>query len=592
MLTAESTSTHFVLPSWWVRAYEGASLGDDEDESAFERACATGLAPVLTPLEMNALAIVLDNLQRQILSGNHRVLTIQADEHLKHASTTVRSRLFAFERIMQQLAGVRVLSAPDAGRRKAYKLFASDALLEGDGELTAAVELVPTRLGPELILGLADPHLDLIRMALGEAEAGSVIGNQPPLGIWRSIWLELQAGVEQILFLRMERGMQWDFRWLQLDGVFGLPLAELFGGIRLPESRADSGLVELTRRLRVLDRLGKRLASHGFLQPAQSDQFLAVDERDEHKLELVWQIGKGRLATEAMTRFRVANADFVARHRFEDFGDGFHRLFLGPTPSHDTLSAARAAWSQVSALPASAEAKTALAFKQSQPVSPQALFHEWRLRRTYAQPFPLPEFLVQGPLAQLTAPGSEGETAERFAGFCVYLEETPDLPNLLGDHAFASFASPLSKGSRELREHVTGLLTPRDAPARELAPAPQPVRSAGPVSASLVTGTGAARAAEPELAVETEAAPRQAAVSGALASRMRRIATEELQKMRASAPDRYAELRRAFFGSIDAEQRRTILDCQRTMPVNMFEEHLRHRLVRYMVDNPGAWRTT
>ncbi len=603
-----SAHTHLILPSWWVRAYEAASAADDGDESAMARACASGLAPVLNPQELNALGVVLDTLQRQILSGNHRVLTIRAEEHLKHASTTVRSRLFTFERIMQQLAGVRVLATPEQGQRRAFKLFASDAFLDGGDDGAAAVELVPTRLGPELLLGLADPHLDLVRLALGEPEAGTILGRQPPLGIWRSIWLELQQGLEQVLFLRMERGMQWDFRWLQLDGVFGLTLDELFQGLKVPESRHPDKLAELTRRLRVLDRLGKKLAAHGFLQPAQSDQYLAVDAREERSLELVWQMGRGRLATEAMTRYRSAAADFMLRHRFEDFGDAFHRLFLGPAPAPDALNAARAAWARLGAQSAPASAKTALSFRQTQPLLPQALFHEWRLRRQATGPLPLPEFLRSGPLAQLTAPDGDGDLEARFAAFCAYIGETPGLGRMLEEAAFATFASPLSKSSRELREHVTGLLTPQRAavpPADEGGSARARADDAGGAArpdgsgarpgdgARPQFGSGASAALAKRAPDEApEVAPRQAAVSGALASRMRKIASEELQKMQASAPDRFADLRRAFFSSIDPEQRKTIVDCQRTMPTTMFDEHLRHRLVRYMVENPGAWRTT
>jgi hypothetical protein len=459
--TPSTAPTHLILPSWWVRAYETAATADDESESAMARARASGLAPVLNPLELNALATVLDGLQRQIFAGGHRVLTIQADEHRKHASTTVRSRLFTFERIVQQLAGVRVLEpTPEVGQRKAYKLFASDAFLE-DAAGIAAIELIPTRLGPELLLGLADPHLDLVRLALGEPEAGAILGGRPPLGLWRSVWLELGQGLEQALLLRMERGMQWDFRWLQLDGVFGLTLDELFAGLKVPEGRhAGDQLVELTRRLRCLDRLGKKLAAHGFLQTAQSEQYLAVDAREEQSLELVWQIGRGRLGAEAMERYRGACADFMLKHRYEDFGDHVHRLFLGPAPSSEQLNAARADWAQLKTVPAPAAAKMALSFRQSQPVSPHALFHEWRLRSARTGLFPLPEFLRSGLLASLVASGIEG-----FSAFCAYIEDTPDLGRMLEESAFGTFVSPRAKSSVELREHLASLLSPASVAA-------------------------------------------------------------------------------------------------------------------------------
>ncbi len=581
-----SIAPHLVLPAWWVRAYEETTFSDGPEESAMRRAAQAGLAPVMSSVELNALAVVLASLQEQMLAGQHRLLVIRSEDHLKHASTTVKSRLFAFERIVQQLAGVRILAPGVDKVRRSYKIFAADSFISGEGDSTA-VELLPTRLGAELTLGLADPHLDLVRLAAGEPEAHTVLGGKAPLGLWRSVWLEL-GGLEQSLFLRVERAMQWETRWLTLDGVFGLPLDELFRGLRLPETRDAGSTAELVRRLRVLDRLGRRLASHGFLAPAAADQYLAVDAKEETEIVLAWQAGRERLASEAMCAYRVRVAEFFVRHRFADFGDAFHRLFLGPSPTHDALATARADWGRLTALPVDPEAATAVGFSPCQPLAMAALFHEWRLRRSFAQPFPLPDLVVHGRLSELTAPGgSESVVAERFAAFARYFAEHPQLGASLQNVAFASYASTASKASRELRERLSAALTPPSPEVRLSGDAPKAAARElpSPQSATQASAGGASVGVAARPVVE-------GSVSGALASRMRRIASDELAKMRASAPERYGELRRAYFSSIDVDQRRTILDCQKTMPVTMFEEHLKHRLVRYMVENPGGWRTT
>src|SRR6185437_15927736 len=98
---------------------------------------------------------------------------------------------------------------------------------------------------------LADPHLELVRNATGRAEAGDALGDHAPLVVRRSIWLEL-VGPEQQLLLRLERAMQWEFRWLQLEGIFGLPLSELFSDLPLPAAPRGTAGGELARRLRVL----------------------------------------------------------------------------------------------------------------------------------------------------------------------------------------------------------------------------------------------------------------------------------------------------------------------------------------------------
>jgi hypothetical protein len=72
---------------------------------------------------------------------------------------------------------------------------------------------------------------------------------------------------------------------------------------------------------------------------------------------------------------------------------------------------------------------------------------------------------------------------------------------------------------------------------------------------------------------------------------MLKTAGEELAKICANEPERYAELKRAYLGSLDDAGRRLMLDVQRRIQPTMFEAQLRQRLVRYMVENPGAWRS-
>jgi hypothetical protein len=43
--------------------------------------------------------------------------------------------------------------------------------------------------------------------------------------------------------------------------------------------------------------------------------------------------------------------------------------------------------------------------------------------------------------------------------------------------------------------------------------------------------------------------------------------------------------------TLDETSRRLLLDVQKRIQPSMFDEQLRQRLVRYMVENPGAWRS-
>ena len=178
MEQAEPTSfaTHLMLPGWWVRAYEAASLAEASGAGAMAQACAAGLAPAMSPLEMNALAMVLASLQEQLLrptglEPGREELSLSSEEHLKHAGTAVRGRRFAFEKVIQILTGVRLLREGADGSLRSQAPFAGDRWTLAPGgagtsqEVGVALTLAP--LGRELLLGLADPHQDLVRFAAG-----------------------------------------------------------------------------------------------------------------------------------------------------------------------------------------------------------------------------------------------------------------------------------------------------------------------------------------------------------------------------------------------------------------------------------------
>jgi hypothetical protein len=74
-------------------------------------------------------------------------------------------------------------------------------------------------------------------------------------------------------------------------------------------------------------------------------------------------------------------------------------------------------------------------------------------------------------------------------------------------------------------------------------------------------------------------------------SRMMKIAADELQKIKKNHPEQYAELKKAYLDSLDEGGRKLIFDVQKRMQSHLFEEHLRQRILRFMVENPGAWRS-
>lgn len=566
------------MPAWWIRAYEAAVLSEADGASAMTHAVRAGLAPAFSPVEMNALAAILASLQEQILVGKHQRLAVVTEEHLKHAGTASKPRRLLFEKVVQILTGVRLLSVGDDGATESQRLFAADAWrLEDDGNAT--VELKPALLGLELVLGFGDAHLDLVRVAQGEKSSQSVLGEAAPLTLARSLWLDL-AGIDQMLLLRLERAMQWQCRWLQLEGVFGMPVSELFQGVQLGEPKGrDVAGGELAQRLRALARLGKKLSAHGVLQGSQADCYLAVAEAEEKELSLVWQLTRERLASETMMSYRQSVATFTATHRYGDFLEPLLRLFVPKAPRDDELAGARALWERLSLVEDAPAEISGLEHTPSQMLSPRVLFFELLQRQQQKSKWPLPEALLRSPIGPLLAshPGEEGVA---LLGFSRLLDESPDLLRALRDVPMATLTSQASLKDRDLQLHLQGLLKPRasvvvSTPATTIAPDSQ------------------IDSVSDKDDVPAESAPRRkGAVSGALASRMLRIASDELARMRTAHPDRFSELKRAYLNSLDEVGRRLMLDVQKRMQQSLFEEHLRQRLVRFMVENPGSWRSS
>ena len=149
-------------------------LAEGGATSAMQQAYMAGVAPALGSLELNSLAMVLANLQEQILQGKFAALTINSEEHLKHAGTAARSRRFVFEKIVQVLVGLRLLSPGSDGALTSYSPILADKWrrLGDGGEFEIGIKL--TALGPELLLGFSDAHSDMVRFARSGGEANAI----------------------------------------------------------------------------------------------------------------------------------------------------------------------------------------------------------------------------------------------------------------------------------------------------------------------------------------------------------------------------------------------------------------------------------
>jgi hypothetical protein len=555
-------STHLVLPAWWVRAHDAAGRAETRGDGAMAQAVAARLAPALSVVELAALASVLAQLQVALLAGATGALQLSLGGHLKHAGQSMRARRFAYERLLQELAGLRIV-LPDAtgGAWRTQALFAAEAWRLSDGD-DLVVDLTPTAAGADLLLGACDLHVELLRRTEGLPEVRPALGREAPLAVWRSVWLDL-AGPELELFLRIERAMQWEQRWLDLDGSFSIPLAAL------TEEFGRTG--DFAARLRQLARLGRRLAMHGLLVPRFDGRFLAFGDEAEDGPLVVWQAGRERLVSDAGRRHVVAVSEWNRRFRLQPQAGALAQVFVAPDADQ---AVAEALAREVLALPAPEDAVWALWDASSGLLAPQMIFLELALRTRARGVLALPDAAMAGPFAALADPAAAESVAARFAAFCTALAGEPEFARNLRTVPLATLASEVS------REHVQPIWQNRAsatavpaAPRGEAKPRLVPV--AMPAAGSVAAATASA-----------------AGEGDHFASRMRKTASDELARLRAGDPAKYAALKRAYFESLDDGARRMMLDVQRQLEPTKFEEQLRPQLVRFMVEHPGAWRSS
>lgn len=611
-------ATHMLLPAWWVRAFESSLLSEQVGLGAIDQALRAQLSPALQPLEMGALAAVLGAVQEQILSGNGRSLKLDIPRYVKEAGAGAgaKTKRYAYEKIAQILTAVKVLEPTSSGI-VGRPLFSGESwMLGGQNDRDVTFMLNPGPIGLELLLGISDAHVDFLRRLRHEEVAHNSIGSHGPLMVWKSLWLEM-TGIEPLLYLRLERAMQWEFKWLQLDGTFGLPLNALFQGLE-----SDFG-----KQLKVLSRLGKRFEGHGFVAPVKSDQYLAFSPEDAADPSLVWQIGRERLSSDVLSSYcALAHKSLITHHLGPStVGTRVHagilahlcermiRVFLPREATSEEFSQGKNSWETLFQAAQVENREPNLQIPpQSLPLEPSlfistvVLFFELLLRSMdqdqspSSNPLAIPDIIVHSPIGSLFSSQNPLPLEERFKAFESILQDSTELIQAFCEYPLATLTSKVSQKDQRLmslledkarptlsHESLTKPLLIKPREPEELSKTTPPLQMSTTISSALGADKEPSAAANLQPSQNSSNPPTASSPS----SRIMKIAADELQKIKKNHPERYAELKKAYLDSLDEGGRKLIYDVQKRMQSHLFEEHLRQRILRFMVENPGAWRS-
>ena len=620
MTECRTQQARFFVPEWWVIAYQRALAGSSVEGAGFGFDLTPGLLlPSLDATELNFLAHMLGDFQEQILdsgSDPNGSLKLKPDHLARHIGATASGVTSIFSRLLQVVPGLR-LAVPeqDAGSDLVQQttimpqhLFSSEKWHEDTpgqgtnrpggpmGRLVGELKLAP--MAAEAILGYDGSHSALVNRLVQSRHSIEFRNSATPLVLWRSVWLDLNAQ-EQALLLRMETAIQWDFRWLHLDGIFSENIFELCKGIKFPTTRGSTSgesQSELSRCLRLLARLGRKLIGHGWLATPAEDSYLAVGGAKEGREvlqgpDLVWRISPQRLNLEDLQKYRSRVADWLRYQRWKAaspvWTDFLQKIAGGKIP-------ARATETSVELLQGTGKssAPATVLLGPATIIDLPALYSEWLCRQLPGCKIPLPEAIAHSRAAEICAPTSSAPPEEGAGNLGLWLADNPEIVAILRNSPMATLASDVTWSHPDMRAMV-GQWRGASAHFNSLA---QAAGSGKELVDGAVLGTAAGESSKSggnghPLAKDGGVAS-VAVQAQVQASRMRRVAIEELQRIKEGQPDQYRDLKATFLRSLDEASRKVFAEVQARMEPRVFDEHLRQRLVKFMIDHPASWRST
>jgi hypothetical protein len=310
------------------------------------------------------------------------------------------------------------------------------------------------------------------------------------------------------------------------------------------------------------------------------DQYLAFDMASDHST-LAWQVSNERHLDAPRTALMKEIAGWMESDRATDFVPSLARICLPRTVSADRMNKAQQLWTATKKATISRQYYPGLENASAQPILPSLLFFELCLRAGEKDGFAIPQEFFAGPLKDIVN-SAESSAGEAFGHFCEFLSDTYDFTNAVRSVPYVSLAARVTREMKEFSYKLKDLAKPFPQESVIVSVDEEQKVEAEQQFASNQIRKVAGGSSEND-------APKKSQISQALATRMLKTASEELSRMRGTYPDRYQQLKKSYITSLDESSRSLFLDFQRRMQPSVFEDHIKQKLIKYMVDNPGSW---
>lgn len=588
--------TQLFLPSWWVRTFEHTFLHENSPLDSLNLSIKSQITPPRRCTELVQLSLLLSDIQDKILrqskNENHIVIDPQKYAYLGPLKTSGTQK-FLIGKPVQDFSNLKlVIQDPHHSKSRLMPLFTHEEWTH----ITPDKAMVNLELSPEareLILGYIEPYTELERSLSHSFELETLLNDQGPLSLWRSIWFDFQ-GVEQILFLRLEKAVQWDFNLLHLEGGFGLSFNALFDQIDsfLPKGEA-SPLPEssFVKRLRFLMRLGQKMIDHGLFCPRVSDQFLAFgNENMESGPKIVWQVAEDRFRSEEIENYSLLVSSFFVKTLIPASLNKILRLFIANLPDYNAISQlASEGWERIAKCEMIDAHRPVSTLSHNKLLLPHLLFTEWGIRQLPGHKFPLPASIVSSEAGRLAKIDPSYPIEERFKAFVRTISKSQDYNVAIEKLPLCSLITPANKSIPTFKQDLTeSCLSNRSRV--NLHDVNHDANKNSPIKPQSIETSSPKQPIHPK-SIDAAINKSNTTMSNIILTRMRKLAADELKKMQNSNKGGYQALKSQYLSSLDETGRKLVLDVQKRMQPELFNDHLNHRLVRFMVENPSSWRS-
>ncbi len=563
--------SRIVIPAWLATAYEYISSTQDH-LTPYDCSVTTGLLPALNCEEMEALIQLLGAIQQQLIKSRHNVISLNSEAHTKHSTQYPKTRRFAHERFLQQLPHLQLLVHSDTRGSQTVSLFQNARVSIDPKRSRLNFEMGLTNIGEELLLGFCDMYEDMHRRCLEKTTFFEINQHTPPVFIQKSAWLELKK-YEQLLLLRFEKYSGDDTCLLQLDGTVGVGIDRVLESIQVPLKKSNAGQPPFVHTLHTLQRIGTKLQAHGVLKACKPMNFMALRSSDNAP-QIVWLPGMLSAQNKDQEYIKSLSYAFLRRRRRRHEG---LLAVLGARTAPITQTNFRGSYLELIDRLEIAKGRPKISNVMNNKIFLTLdVFSEMYLRSQSQHLRPLPDELGKmefiKSLATIKA-DQVGDLQEAYDKFAHVVHENSYLLNSVLNTPNGCLAMPLNWQGKDFRDLMSyAQTTKKSTPA---SPPPIPVVEANRAKAVVATPH-----------VVSPRAKRNSSIN------MLKVATEELNLLRHNQYFQYSAIKNAYITSLDNDSKQIILDIQKRMQPDMFDDHLRDRLVHFMIENPSAWKST